>query len=284
MDPESVFTGFFAGYPGRARGMLNIGGRHYQPRHRAPMKFNLNNAEFVYEPYPICYIPNFLDADVYAELAETYPDRGLFVETKNIGNKYSLSELNNPDKYYDFLDRTPCWKRVYECIKSPEFVTEIAEFLKERNIDLRLDKFKYTRSLRYRRRGPIRRAFDTTLLRSRFEFSAMSANQGNILPHTDAPTKVITLVVSFIKDGEWNADAWGGGTSLVMPTDRTRIYNQFNKYMDFDEVDVVKTFPFNPNQCVLFVKTYNSWHSVQPMTGPEEALRKTLTVNIESIP
>jgi hypothetical protein len=33
---------------------------------------------------------------------------------------------------------------------------------------------------------------------------------------------------------------------------------------------------------VVFVKTYNSWHSVRPMTGKGvEALRKTLTIVIE---
>ncbi len=248
------------------------------------IQFNLQNADFTYEPYPICFIPNFLDQSLYRDLARTYPDKSLFNVTKNIGLKYSLSELNNPDKYYDFLAQTPCWKQFYERIKSREFVEETAAFLEQHNIDLRLKKFKYVRSLKYRRRGPIRRAFNTQVLRSRFEFSAMSANQGNILPHTDAPTKLITLVISLVEDGAWKAPAWGGGTSIVIPKDRTRIYNHFNKYMTFDEIEEVKTFPFDPNQCVLFVKTYNSWHSVQPMTGPEEALRKTLTVNIENIP
>ena len=38
-----------------------------------------------------------------------------------------------------------------------------------------------------------------------------------------------------------------------------------------------------PNQCVIFVKTFNSWHAVYPMTGHgSQALRKTLTINIET--
>jgi len=208
----------------------------------------------------------------------------LFARSKNIGVKCSLSELNNRENYFDFLRRTPCWRRFYERVKSPEFVQEIASFLEEQNIDLRLNKFKYARSMRYQRRGPLRRAMNTTVIRSRFEFSAMMANGGSILPHTDAPTKLITLVIAFIKEGEWDEPAWGGGTAVVMPKDRTRVYNHYNKYMTFDEVEAVKTFPFNPNQCVLFIKTYNSWHAVEPMTGPETAARKTLTLNIESIP
>ncbi len=45
---------------------------------------------------------------------------------------------------------------------------------------------------------------------------------------------------------------------------------------------VVRTFDYRPNRAVVFVKTYNSWHSIRPMTGPDpKALRRTLTVVIE---
>jgi hypothetical protein len=48
-------------------------------------------------------------------------------------------------------------------------------------------------------------------------------------------------------------------------------------------MEVLETFPFEPNQAVVFVKTFNSWHSVRPMTGRgSPAMRKTLTINIEA--
>ena len=37
-------------------------------------------------------------------------------------------------------------------------------------------------------------------LEARFEFSALPADGGNIVPHTDAPTKIVTMVVS-MEDG-----------------------------------------------------------------------------------
>jgi hypothetical protein len=89
-------------------------------------------------------------------------------------------------------------------------------------------------------------------------------------------------VLSMMKPGEWNP-AWGGGTDIVMPRDRSRVYNQVNRSIPFADVEVLKTFPFDPNQCVIFVKTFNSWHSVSPMTGKaSDPLRKTLTLNIEA--
>jgi hypothetical protein len=56
-----------------------------------------------------------------------------------------------------------------------------------------------------------------------------------------------------------------------------------NHYLDFDDVEQLKTFPFVPNQCLVFIKTNNSWHAVWPMRGNDKSvLRKTLTINIES--
>jgi hypothetical protein len=47
-------------------------------------------------------------------------------------------------------------------------------------------------------------------------------------------------------------------------------------------MEVLDTYEFTANQAVIFVKTFNSWHSVRPMTGRDSnALRKTLTINIE---
>ena len=48
-----------------------------------------------------------------------------------------------------------------------------------------------------------------------------------------------------------------------------------------DEVEKLRTFAFLPNQCVIFVKTFNSLHGVPPMTGPPGVMRRTLTINIE---
>jgi hypothetical protein len=47
-------------------------------------------------------------------------------------------------------------------------------------------------------------------------------------------------------------------------------------------MEVLDTYEFGPNQLILFVKTFNSWHSVRPMKGKgSKQLRRTLTINIE---
>ena len=110
----------------------------------------------------------------------------------------------------------------------------------------------------------------------------LPAQGGHVIPHTDGAGKVVTLVVSMLDESEWDP-AWGGGTDVNRPKDPTRYFNRLNRQLGFDEVEVLDTFAFEPNQAVVFVKTFNSWHSVRPMTAPDRSrLRRTLTINIET--
>ena len=100
------------------------------------------------------------------------------------------------------------------------------------------------------------------------------------MPHTDARRKLITFVISMVRDGEWDTRN-GGGLDINRPRDPRLNYNQINRHAGFEDMEVIDTYEFMPNQCVVFIKTFNSWHSVRPMTGVDStALRKTLTINI----
>jgi len=118
-------------------------------------------------------------------------------------------------------------------------------------------------------------------LSSRFEFSWLPANGGELKPHTDLPSKLVTLVLSMRPrdDQHWQAE-WGGGTDVL------RLKDASNQPPDdykapLDLFDLVETFPYVANQCVIFVKTNNSWHSVGPLTGPADHYRTTVTINLE---
>ncbi len=242
--------------------------------------FEYRKAAFTYEPYPVCYISDFLPTDLYGRLAATFPKTELFEYKPSLGDKYSLAERNNGDKYRSFLAANSDWQNLYSYVKSEKFVHDTLEFLKRSHIDLGLNEFKFTTG---RHASLLSRVNRQTELGARFEFSAMGGSGGCILPHTDHPNKLVTFVISMVGEEGWD-QGWGGGTQTCLPKDRTRIYNQMNRYMEFDEVDVVKSYPFLPNQCILFIKTYNSWHQVAPIHSPPGSpLRKTLTINIELI-
>lgn len=246
--------------------------------------FQYNNMKFDYEPYPIGIARPALAPDYYRALVESFPPAELFEYKAEKGGKYSLSQVNNPKEYARFIKSSPPWQQFFNFVKSKDFISDALGMLQKNGIDLglpgpgRLDQF-YLKMRALKRGNPIPHF---PKLKARFEFSAMPTTGGNILPHTDNPKKLITMVVPMLADGEWN-DAWGGGTSVVWPNDKTKIFNRMNHYLDFEKVKRLNTYPFESNQCLVFIKTSNSWHAVWPMTGNDpKVLRKTLTINIES--
>jgi hypothetical protein len=244
---------------------------------------NLDRAEFVYEPFPMGLARPVFAPELYERLVEAYPTPDQFAARPEQGSKFSLSDgFVNPEAFRRFVSGHELWRELYAELRSREFRVRLLELLRDRGIDL---------SLLPERRGPRRRYAELReavkrryvpprrpRLRGTMEFAMMPAAGGHIVPHTDATDKVITLVFSMVRPGEWDPE-WGGGTDMLRPRDPRLSYNYANRYLGFDEVEVLRTFPFEPNQAVLFVKTFNSLHCVRPMTGPDDVMRRTLTVN-----
>jgi hypothetical protein len=84
-----------------------------------------------------------------------------------------------------------------------------------------------------------------------------------------------------IREGEWDP-RFGVGLQINRATDNAYAFNWSNRIVPWDRVEVVDTIPFLPNQCMIFVKMFNSLHSVRKMTQHgSSALRKTVTIVIE---
>ena len=221
---------------------------------------NFDSIKFDYDPYPIGIARGAFAPEIYRELVDTLPDDKIFVTKDNLGVKLSLSQLNNRSGYMAHVRQNAMWKRFYDYIKSERFIDDTMAMLRAHHIDLGLTGLSWrdrmARRVRAFKRGSPQPHFPK--LRSRFEFSSMPVTGGNIRPHTDAVSKAVTMVIPMLREGEWKEE-YGGGTSIVWPKDRTRSFNMVNDYMDFDEVECLRTFPFEPNQCLVFVKTYDSW-------------------------
>jgi hypothetical protein len=241
---------------------------------------DLSRASFRYEPYPIGIIAKIFEPSLYDRLVDTFPPVDIFHFMKKHGDKWSLSEVNNSDLYHQFLNSNADWGRLYKEVKSTSFIEQVLESLLRSKIDLGLTATSNQSTLTKLRNKLLGRN-SSNRLRARFEFSMMRSDGGHILPHTDSPQKHITLVVSMVRKNEWN-HSWGGGTDLMRPINPSENFNFMNRYLEFKDVETIETMPYEPNQCVIFIKTFNSLHAVRPMTGPREVMRKTLTINIET--
>ncbi len=247
---------------------------------------SFETVKFRYEPYPIGLATPALEPTLYEELVDCYPAVDLFQSKPDIGGKYSLSEKNNPKNYHKFLASHPRWQEFHTWIKNPAFIDLVGNMLLGQGIDLDLGQYNIASAKRHGRllkdmtRGRLPRR--DKRLHARFEFSMLPADGGSVHAHTDTPRKLITLIVSMVKPGEWPTEL-GGGTDVNRPKDPRKYYNWLNNSLAFDEIEILDTFEFLPNQCVIFVKTFNSWHSVRPMTNAgNPAMRRTMTINIES--
>ena len=249
------------------------------------MYFSYDQLSFRYEPFPIGLAKPLMQPEIYRELLESYPPIERFEYIPKLGKKYSLSERFNPGGYRDLIRSHPVWREFHGWIKSDAFVAGVLDALREHGIDVgyKAGTSASQRALSLlkdivRQRTTARRAG----LRARFEFSMLPADGGHILPHTDAPSKVITLIVSMLNDDEWDA-ACGGATDVNRVKDASRGFNWLNAQGRFEDMEVIDSYPFTSNQAVIFVKTFNSWHSVRPMQCEgSPAMRRTLTINIET--
>jgi hypothetical protein len=249
---------------------------------------SFKDINFIYEPYPIGVARGVFEDSFYDELVNSFPPTELFNFMPLHGNKYSLSQLNNPDAYHRYVRSRRAWHEFYKWIKREEFPGEVLSMLCEHNIDLDLRSPQGNTGAVSSRTllGKLRHRFSprtSSNLSARFEFSMLPAEGGFIKPHTDSPQKIITLVIGILREGEWNA-SFGGGTEVLKPKDPTNNFNYKNKYLEFDDVETVTKFEYLPNNCVIFIKTFNSLHAVRPMTARGHSLmRKTLTINIEKV-
>src|SRR5215212_3715398 len=177
--------------------------------------------DFIYEPYPIGVAHNVFEDGYYQSLVESFPPAELFKFMPSLGDKYSLSELNNPGQYHEYVSSSGPWREFHRWLKREEFPYEVLSMLRERRIDLGIRKPEgngakaKAPALLGRLRGGARPAA-TSGHSARFEFSMLPADGGFIKPHTDSPQKIVTLVIAILNDGEWHP-SFGGGTEVLRP-------------------------------------------------------------------
>jgi hypothetical protein len=245
--------------------------------------FSYEHLNFRYEPFPIGLAKPVMEDGLYRQLVDAYPTRDMFGDLSKVGYKYSLSEKYNRSVYHELVRSHPLWKELHQWIKSDAFLKGVLTALEERYLELGYKVMspaeRVTRRLGKILRG--RLCDRISSLKARFEFSMLPVDGGHVLPHTDSPGKIITLIVSILEEGEWDP-SYGGGTDLNHPKSTRFMFNRLNRQASFEDMEVIDTYAFTPNQIVMFVRTFNSWHSVRPMTGKgSNAMRRTLTINIE---
>ena len=161
--------------------------------------FSYDQLEFRYEPFPIGVAKPALAQELYRELVDSYPPQELFPYIPKIGNKYSLSERYQPDKYRTSSAGSPLWRDFHRWIKSDAFIPAWSG-PSRRTMSISASTGGARAAGCRSRQQPRQGQYDAggARLSARFEFSMLPADGGYVIPHTDAPGKLITLVVSMV--------------------------------------------------------------------------------------
>lgn len=234
--------------------------------------FTLENCLFDYEPYPIGQVKNIFPQAMFADLCTTFPEESLLKHFPSSGDKYLLSEGSDPAAYFSHLNKFPAWKKLFELIKTASFIQYLNTFLKQNNIDLGINdlpilfpKPDELLSVRY--------------VTSRFEFGSLPTKGGYHIPHTDISKKIVSLVISMTPDEVWY-DPTIGGMSVCWPKRKDLSFNYINKPLPLEQVDIIRKYSFNANCGVIFPKTFNSWHCVEPVYNLNCSFRRTIVIQL----
>lgn len=87
--------------------------------------FTFDQLQFRYEPFPIGMARPLMDADLYREFVNEFPDADMFGDLSVVGSKYSLSEKTNRRNYHELVHTRPVWKELHHWIKSDAFLKDV---------------------------------------------------------------------------------------------------------------------------------------------------------------
>lgn len=212
------------------------------------MSYAVLNAPLRTHPYPHIYVPNVFPAAVYAELQRQipHPDAMIPIEKARpvIGYKERfVQDISGPLEGLT-EPQAAFWRAMARSLLGGGFR------------DAMIERFKPYLEQRFKGRGPVHLRDEAMLVEDITNYA--------LGPHTDAPSKVITVLFYLPKD---DSQAHMG-TSIYMPKDPARRCpgGPHHRYEDFERV---ATMPFLPNAMFAFVKGDRSFHGVEPVTEPD---------------
>jgi hypothetical protein len=228
--------------------------------------YKIANAPIRLFPYPHMMVRDVFPPDFYQEIRAHLPPRNALQTIKSLGMVTGTGTFSEarwvlplvPNKI-DGIDEPfrSFWNGVASWLVGGAFGTHMmpkfGAMLEQRFGDLRKAQF-----------------FDEGYVVQDYTNYALG-------PHTDAPKKVLTFLF-YLPADESQSHL---GTSIYVPKDPQFVCAGGPHY-PFDGFRRVITMPYLPNSLFAFVKTNNSFHGVEPVTGTE-ARRDLLAYDVKIV-
>jgi hypothetical protein len=251
------------------------------------------------DPFPVVEIDNYLPTELYRDLLSTYPD------PSQGGHNHSMKNYlkSGTGGFKDFLDSHPDWGRLIQYMDSDEFLSHVYNYARPfisacrgkfgsrpwardgKPVDA--DKKAAASGL-----GKLLEPLRFVEVETGFELSAME-NGHCITPHSDAPYKLVSILVYFPFQ-DWQSN-WGGGTQFFRPktvdAERRWCNSDVNHIKEFgeaglnrfaQEMEVFHTAPFSANHFTMFFKSNHTFHAVDQIACPTNRRRNCLVMNVNA--
>jgi len=231
--------------------------------------------------HPCCFfqVDDYLPNDFYESLRETFPDESTY-ESDGSGKKGFRSSVE-ADPFDSFCDANPAWRQLIDFFGSAEFSADARKALAPALHDAR-GMLEYRPWLDCTKRAipnnPLRYIFQEPT-RTTFQISLLPRG-GVVVPHTDAPRKLISLLLYF-RDPDWK-DEYGGATEFYEPLDPqlARSWAPTDR-IPFEHFKLIGAAGFERNRLSGFVRSNASFHGVPPISCPPGMSRRVLLINLK---
>lgn len=214
------------------------------------------------DPFPHLVIEDALDADLYGELAATFPDGDLLRDGRTVeSNRYAHYHANQilADERV-----APLWRRFVAYHTSSAFYAEVLALLgdaiRETHPSLRMP---VETSIRFAGRAdsPVRPEPRDIMLECQFAWCEPATSVSSSAPcHLDREVSLFAGLLYFRQEGD---DSQGGDLELYRFLDDARAWDEHSRVPP-ELVERVKTIPYRANTLVLFVNSARSLHGVSP--------------------
>lgn len=256
-----------------------------------------SNLKFVKNSkFPLFVCENFLDQQFYNELDASFPyskngefDEKIFKNQKN--NKFVIN--TDMQLYYELLDKNEAMRKFHKLIINQKFINLFYKKLYFHFLSAKKNKFQDIKKLLKipkLSKDINDHFFFKKNVRVTFEYSYI-LNGGKIVPHTDNPTKLLSLMLYFPKYRKTN------DKNEYLYEKEKQLGTQFwnSKFLNYENIHQFDNLedkfinnktnipfyktPYVSNNLYGFIKSTNSWHSVNKINMYEKYIRRSININ-----
>lgn len=240
------------------------------------------------KPFYIFKIDNFLPDELYRNLSKEF-NNIISEEIENLSghnNKYSFNSSHK--NYYNFISKQKSMELLQKNIFDNSFIETLYKKLFFQLISSRSSDFKYLlKFFRLKRfNSENRNFFDKfffTDINLSVEYSMIRNGSGKIVPHTDARSKLLSLMLYFpdktLSENQKNKI----GTTFYISKKK----NIENRHLDdvkeqeklIEGCEKKFVLPFIEKNLYGFIRNPYSWHSVEPFEIDNNFIRKSININ-----